>query len=112
MSSPPSQQPRIRPRLEGLLLGVVIFAASAISVGLLYFRARSAEVEVVRSRLERLAHEAAGLVDGDLHATLRDPAQQSSPEYDRALAPLVEFHRTHPDVFHVYTTILDHETVR
>ncbi len=112
MSSLPRDRSVSRSRLEGLVLAVVVFTALATGIGFLYSHARAAQVDAVRNRLERLAQEAAALVDGDLHSTLHDPQQQESAEYERALAPLVEFHRAHPELFYVYTAVLDLTTVR
>lgn len=101
-----------RPVLEGMALGLGIFAASAICVGSLYLRARAAQVDAVRNRLERLAQEAAATVDIELHGTLRRAGQQGAAEYERALAPLVVFHRSHPSLFYVYTLVMDGATPR
>ncbi|HEX9783517.1 MAG TPA: hypothetical protein VGA56_12405, partial [Opitutaceae bacterium] len=63
------------------------------------------------SELSRLARHAVSLVDGDLHATLRSPEQMDSPDYERAIRPLVEFHRSVPELFYIYTARLSGEAV-
>jgi PAS domain S-box-containing protein len=61
------------------------------------------EGETVKEGLSRVARAAAGLVDADIHSLLRKPQQRFSPQYRRALEPLVKFHRDIPEIAYLYT---------
>jgi len=98
---------KLSPAVEGFILAIIVFVVSAASITTLYTNATHSFLASVRENLARLANEAAQRVDGDLHNRLRSPEQMGSKEHRRALAPLVEFHRSAPDVHYVYTTILD-----
>lgn len=98
--------------MEGVLLAALIFTVSAVSVVLMYARASRMHHESVRENLTRLAKQAAGEVNGDLHNLLRSPQQMGTLDHKRALIPLLEFHRGAPEIHHVYTAIMDGETVR
>ncbi len=63
------------------------------------------EGETVREGLSRVARAAAGLVDADIHGLLRKPQQRFSPQYRRALEPLVKFHRDIPEIAYLYTLV-------
>ena len=108
---PATQRREPKPALEGLCVGILVFVASAVCIGSIYYFAWQAQVEAVRSELSRLARQAASLVDADLHATLRSPEQMDSPDYERAIRPLVEFHRSVPELFYIYTARLSGEAV-
>ena len=97
---------------EGVCIGLLSFGVSGLCIAAIFLQARHAQVEAVRVELGRLARQVAAVVDGDLHATLRDPAQMNSPDYERALQPLVAFHRTVPEIFYVYTVILQGDEIR
>jgi len=101
-----------RPVLEGFFVGILVFITSATSVLSLHFKARDAQVGAIRSRLERLAVEAAGLIDLEAHRSIRSSEQVESLEYDRAIARLLEFHQRERDLLYVYTFINDGGTLR
>lgn len=101
-----------RALLEGVLVALLVFLASGITIASMFLRARDAEMSAVRNDLEQLAQEAATRVNGDLHEQLRSPEQQDSPQYEQALAPLIQFHQQHPELSYVYTTSLDESDVR
>jgi len=100
------------PLREGVCIGLLSFGVSALCIAAIFLQARQAQVEAVRVELGRLARQVAASVDGDLHGTLRDPSQMNSPDYERALQPLVAFHRTVPEIFYVYTAILQGDEIR
>jgi diguanylate cyclase (GGDEF)-like protein len=64
---------------------------------------KRARLEVLRSHVAQVAQLAASVVDGDLHRQLLDPANYSPELYARALAPLVRFHTSDPEIFYVYS---------
>jgi two-component system, sensor histidine kinase len=97
---------RIRPLREAVAAGLVTLLVSALGLGVTYYFSRQAQLEAVRNELAQLARVAASLVDGDLHGTLRSVDQQGSPDYRRALTPLVRFHKATEDVIYVYTHVL------
>jgi len=96
---------RIRPVREAAFVALAVFVTAM--AGLLYISlsAYSDEKETVRDGLSHLAAAAAGLVDGDLHEKLVDPAQMGGPEYRRALDPLVRFHKGVEEIAYLYTLI-------
>ncbi len=86
-------------------MGLVVSVAALAGISFLAFEALLVQKQTVREDLSRMANAAAGLVDGDLHEKLTDPAHAGSPDYALALAPLVKFHRGVPDVAYLYTLI-------
>ena len=102
---PPKTVYAPRPALEGLLIAVLIFGATAICTGSLYFQARQAHNAALQEELVRLARQAAALIDGDRHALLQSREQMQTPLYHDLLDPLVEFHRIIPEIFYVYTVV-------
>jgi diguanylate cyclase (GGDEF)-like protein len=66
---------------------------------------KQARWEALRSHVGEVGRVAAGVIDGDLHRKLLDPANYSDELYARALKPLVRLHSGYPDVFYVYTMV-------
>jgi len=91
---------------DGLLSGLAVFITALGSLLWLDHHAARNENETIRENLARMARAAAGLVDGDLHETLTRPEQMNSPEYRRALEPLVNFHKGVPEIAYLYTLIV------
>lgn len=60
----------------------------------------------------RTNRQAAALVDSQLHQRIRSPEQIDSPEYDRAVLPLVEFHRSVPEIYYIYTMLVTEAVIR
>ncbi|MES1168589.1 MAG: hypothetical protein ABUL61_05415, partial [Oleiharenicola lentus] len=96
---------KVNPLRDALYAALITFATSVIGLSIIYFQAREAQLDAVRSELLQLATTGAAQVDGDLHETLTSPDQEGSPEHERALAPLVKLHRASHDVLYVYTAI-------
>ena len=96
---------KVNPLRDALYAALITFATSVIGLSIIYFQAREAQLDAVRSELLQLATTGAAQVDGDLHETLISPDQEGSPEHERALAPLVKLHRASRDVLYVYTAI-------
>ena len=106
MSAPPiAAGKKVNPLRDALYAALITFATSVIGLSIIYFQARDAQLDAVRSELLQLATTGAAQVDGDLHATLISPDQEGSPEHERALDPLVKLHRASRDVLYVYTAI-------
>ena len=95
----------IRPHVEAVIVGFVVFITAMAGIFFLASEARSIQKETVRDDLLRMAQAASGLVDGDLHDKLKDPSQSGGAEYLRALDPLVQFHRGVPEIAYLYTLI-------
>ncbi|HEX2099620.1 MAG TPA: GAF domain-containing protein, partial [Candidatus Synoicihabitans sp.] len=101
-----------RPVIEGSVIAALVFGASAICTGTLLWQAIAAQQALTQDELQRLARQAAALVDVEAHGKLRAPDQMETPEYDRALQPLIDFHRAVPSLRYVYTAIPDGPTAR
>jgi PAS domain S-box-containing protein len=74
--------------LKGIVVGVIVLAATILCSAVLHFRAMSALKKEVQDKLVRASMGVAREVDGDLHKVFTDPKQESSAEYARALEPL------------------------
>jgi len=74
-------------------------------ISYLAFESLSSQDQTIKEDLARLARAAAGVVDGDLHEKLTVPPPSSNADYERALEPLVDFHREVPEIAYLYTLI-------
>ena len=107
MSAPPVPANRkVYPLRDALYAALITFATSVIGLSIIYFQARDAQVQAVRSEVLQLATTGAAQIDVDLHAQLVSSSQEGSPEHERALAPLVRMHRASKDVLFMYTAIM------
>ncbi len=110
-SSPPhpgptaGRTPLVRPLSSGLLVAALLFGTAGASITLLYRKACEVHRAEVHAGLRRAAVAAATVIDGDLHRTFVDPAQENSVEYRRAVAPLGRFQSAVDGVRFVYTVI-------
>ncbi len=86
-------------------MGLVVFITAMAGISYLATEAMTIQKQTVRNDLLRLAQSASGLVDGDLHEKLTDPAQEGGEEYRKALEPLVKFHRGVSEIAYLYTLI-------
>jgi len=105
MSEAPKRRKNIHPLRDAAIAGIFTFVTSAIGLGIIYVKAREAQLAAVRTEMLQLARTMAAQVDGDLHKTIVSPAQAGSPEHERLLEPLVRMHRAARDVWYVYTGI-------
>jgi signal transduction histidine kinase/FixJ family two-component response regulator len=105
MSEAPKRRKSIHPLRDAVVAGIITFVTSAVGLFIIYYQARDAQLDAVRSEMLQLARSMAAEVDGDLHKTILSPAQAGSPEHERLLAPLVRMHRASHDVWYVYTGI-------
>jgi signal transduction histidine kinase len=78
-----------------LISGVLTFASYLIS--------RDKSHEDIRQRIRDIVSIAALQIDGDLHATLLSPEQESSPAYIQIKGVLQHIRNTVPDIRFVYT---------
>jgi PAS domain S-box-containing protein len=96
----------VHPVRDGVLTACLLLLTACLSTALLYWQARRAYVSEVRSGLMREAQTVAALLDGDLHRTLTDPAQEDSEEYERAIRPLRQVLKSVPGIRFLYTAVL------
>ena len=92
-----------------LSLGLALFALLAslvVSAGI-YLYTRNQVRQDIRQRLLDIASVAAPRIDGDLHATLTDPAQQGSPDYLAIQKELQSIRDGAADLRFVYTMRYD-----
>ncbi len=94
------------PVAVGMVVGIAVFLTSVASVYVLHSASASSLRNEIRGNLIRIAGAAASTVDPNLHASLRDPGQESSPEYERAIAPLRRILQSDPQISFVYTCVL------
>lgn len=98
--------PQFQAARDGILSGLAVFLTALGSLIWLDSHASRNEEFMIRENLARMARAAAGLVDGDLHQQLTRPEQMRSAEYNRALDPLVNFHKGVPEIAYLYTLIV------
>jgi len=96
----------IRPVREGIISGLIMLVSLGFGIAWIYTQSYNSEILEVRENLQKLASGAASLVDGDLHKTLTDKSQLGSVAHEKALAPLVKFHRAIPSINYLYTCVL------
>lgn len=94
---------KLPPRFLGLAVWLMIFGGSCAVLGYLYMQASAQQKEMLEKMLGELSQSASLLVDMQSHEQLNLPAQQDSPLYIQALAPLTAFHRNLPAAQYVYT---------
>jgi PAS domain S-box-containing protein len=97
---------RIYPIREGVLIGLLVFAAGALSIGFHYHKSSQLYEQQMRDKLLVIAHTAAALVDGDLHRTIDDPEREATADYEKAVDPLRRVLRSIPEVRFLYTGVL------
>lgn len=90
-------------RQLGLAIWTLIFGGSCVVLSYLYLHAAGIHKAMLEATISELSQAAAIMVDMEAHEALTTPQQLLSPEYRRALAPLVRFHRNLPVVQYVYT---------
>jgi signal transduction histidine kinase/ActR/RegA family two-component response regulator len=96
---------------DGLLAGLMCLAVAGGALVIVYREAHQALVGEVSRRLENLAAAGAEAMDARLHATITDAAQMGSPEYRRAVEPLLRLRTAAPELFYAYTVVMRGEEV-
>lgn len=94
---------RTSPRRVAWAVFGVLFGSATIMLVYLDLKAMRHLRTSLRDHVAQMVQAAGEIIDVDLHESLRDPGQFGSPDYQRALAPLVKFHREVPDVTLLYT---------
>ena len=84
---------------------------SSLGLFYLWYAAREAQLDAVRTELTQLARTAATLIDGDMHRSITSQEQAGSPAHLALLAPLVKFHKATSDIIYVYTAVLAHDRI-
>ena len=93
-------------RRDVFVIASIVAAVILVSiVAIPQWLSKQARWEVLRSHVGQIGQLAAGVVDGDIHRKLLDPANYSPGLYATALKPLVRFHSANSDLFYVYTMV-------
>ena len=95
----------LSPVSMGAAVGLLVLVPCLIVGGTLYVRSAHAIHEEIRNNLLRVATATSLLVDPELHKTFTDPAQESTPEYEQAIAPLGDLIERDPSFMYVYTFV-------
>ncbi|PTY05382.1 hypothetical protein DB346_02105 [Verrucomicrobia bacterium LW23] len=80
---------------------IIAFTSTVVAFRLDY----QLQLHGIRTELKRLAQVGAGQMEGDLHQQITSPEQKGSETYKRAIRPLVNLHRSAPDIYYLYTAI-------
>ncbi|MFN8220002.1 MAG: diguanylate cyclase [Fimbriimonadales bacterium] len=99
---------KVHPATVAVLAGLKVMVTVVVVAVTLYVVSLSAIHHEVEGNLVRLAEVAASTIDGDLHRTFKDPKQESTPQYARAIAPLGKAQQGSDQIAYIYTMILDH----
>lgn len=89
-----------------VLVGALAFAVLSGISGLIYHLSKDALITEIRDGLARTARIAAASVDGDSHKTFVSDAQEQSPEYQAAIAPLRDITSADPQIAFAYSAVL------
>jgi signal transduction histidine kinase len=87
----------------GIAFSVLAVFVSAALMTALYLNFQNKIFEDAREKVRYIASVAALQIDGDLHATLTDPAQEGNPTYMRIKHVLQSIRDAVPDLRFVYT---------
>lgn len=97
----------MKPGWAGFVAGLLVLLATCLSDFSLYRQSVVAVQDEVRHSLRREAVALSTLVDGDAHGQFVSPAQETSREYARALAPLQRVLQSRgKEIKYVYTCVL------
>lgn len=92
-----------RPRVLGATVGTLLFTFAAFGMLAVHNFASDDIESAVRRSLQCVAIATARSVPAEAHARIHTAADEGSPAYQQALAPLEELQRTLPDIRYVYT---------
>jgi signal transduction histidine kinase/CheY-like chemotaxis protein len=101
----------IHPLRDALIAGICTFVTSAVGLSIVYVKARTAQLDAVKSEILQLARSMAAEVDADLHKTMVSPNQAGSAGHEQLLTPLVRMHRATRDLYYVYTGVFRDERI-
>mgnify|MGYP001809889559 CR=1 FL=1 len=100
------------PATQAFMIALSIWLTAAVVLALFYHQGRAGFLQEAATGLVRTAVNLASQVDGDLHRTLTDPAQESTPAYRTALLPLQRaLAAPSSDIHFVYTAVLKGDEV-
>jgi len=99
----PRKLASLEPRPLAWVVFSSIFVGALLSMSVLYWTAVVHKERALRLHVRDLAAAAAALVDPGLHESLQEPRDYLSPNYLRALAPLVKLRRGHPGIQYLWT---------
>ncbi len=102
----------LSPTAMGIVVGLGVLLPALLACSLLYFSGTNAIQDEIRGNLMRVAKSAALLVDPELHRTFHDPSQESTEDYERAVAPLRKFVNSDGAYKYVYTFVEDKGQIR
>ncbi len=95
----------VRPLRDGLFAASSLLCAALVSGALVYSRSADALRDDARRELVLGAEALATTVDIPLHRSMHDRAQESSDEYERAIAPLRRFVNADREIAFAYTCV-------
>lgn len=90
----------------GILIAAVLFIGALCSMLVLHRVSEDALKENIRTNLKRVAEVAATVVDPVEHAKFTSRSQETSIEYERAIAPLRKLQDSDKEIAFVYTCVL------
>jgi diguanylate cyclase (GGDEF)-like protein/PAS domain S-box-containing protein len=96
---------RRRARREAFTVAIATFLVAGAGIFGLWTASAAIIRQDYRDHLTNLAIAATQLIDPQLHRSLRDPSQQDSPEYQRAVEPLRRLRLSLPEVRYIYTMV-------
>lgn len=99
----PVKPQHIRPLLEAVCAGFIVFATMFISSYFLYYHAINTMKNEVKNDLMNSALTIRTLVNGDIQASFTDPSQQKSLAYIDAITPLKKINEAVPNIAYIYT---------
>lgn len=88
------------------MVGIIVFVVISITTTVIYYSTLTAMKGEIREGLARTASVLALSVDGDLHRTFHSPAQENTPEYQKAVQPLLRTLRADSTISFVYTVVM------
>ena len=101
----------MRPWRDAVCGGFVLLIGTTLTCAVLYWRAEHASFRGLQEDLVRTAQITAALVDVAAHARITDPSQETTPEYQAAVAPLARVQHAVPQIRYAYTCVLRDDRV-
>lgn len=103
---------RLKPGRVGIIAGFAVMVTVLLVAATQYKTSLNAIKIEVALDLQRTARIAAKSIDGDLHRTFTLRSQESTPEYEKAVAPLAQLLEASEEIAFVYTLIPDRGRAR
>ncbi len=101
----------IYPLAEGLIAGLVVFAAVFLTTYFIFFHALEAQKGEIREGLRRSITIATTLIDPEVHKTFTEPSDKYSEAYKKAVEPFGRILNANVQIAYVYTVILRGEKI-